>query len=42
MGEWTFEKDDFLTPAPYEALYKFHTGSGHDLHSGQLRRQRWR
>lgn len=24
MGEWTFEKDDFLTPAPYEALYKFH------------------
>lgn len=24
MGEWTFEKDDFLTTAPYEALYKFH------------------
>lgn len=24
MDEWTFEKDDFLTPAPYEALYKFH------------------
>lgn len=24
MGEWTFEKEDFLTPAPYEALYKFH------------------
>lgn len=24
MDEWTFEKEDFLTPAPYEALYKFH------------------
>ena len=24
MDEWTFEKVDFLTPAPYEALYKFH------------------
>jgi hypothetical protein len=24
VDEWTFEKEDFLTPAPYEALYKFH------------------
>lgn len=24
MGEWTYEHDDFLTPAPYEALYKYH------------------
>lgn len=24
MGEWTYEKDDFLTTAPYEALYKYH------------------
>lgn len=24
MDEWTFDKEDFLTPAPYEALYKFH------------------
>lgn len=24
MDEWTFEKEDFLTTAPYEALYKFH------------------
>lgn len=25
MGEWEFEKADFLTTAPYEALYQFHT-----------------
>lgn len=24
MGEWAYEKDDFLTPAPYEELYKLH------------------
>lgn len=24
MSEWTYEKEDFLTVAPYEALYKFH------------------
>ena len=24
MGEWEFEKADFLTTAPYEALYQFH------------------
>ena len=22
MAEWTYEKDDFLTTAPYEELYK--------------------
>ena len=25
MGEWEFEKADFLTTAPYEALYQYHT-----------------
>lgn len=24
MGDWTYEAKDFLTPAPYEALYQFH------------------
>lgn len=24
MGEWTYEKEDFLTTAPYEELYKLH------------------
>lgn len=24
MGEWTFQTEDFLTPAPYEALYAYH------------------
>lgn len=24
MGEWTFQAEDFLTPAPYEALYAYH------------------
>lgn len=24
MGEWSYEQDDFLTPAPYEELYKYH------------------
>ena len=24
MGEWTYEKQDFLTTAPYEELYKLH------------------
>ena len=24
MGEWAYEKDDFLTTAPYEELYKLH------------------
>ena len=24
MGEWTYESDDFLKTAPYEALYKLH------------------
>ena len=24
MGDWTYKTEDFLTPAPYEALYQFH------------------
>lgn len=24
MAEWSYSAEDFLTPAPYEALYKFH------------------
>lgn len=24
LGEWSFEKEDFLTTAPYEALYAYH------------------
>jgi len=24
MGEWNYEKTDFLTPRPYEELYKYH------------------
>lgn len=24
MAEWNYSAEDFLTPAPYEALYKFH------------------
>ncbi len=24
MGEWAYEKEDFLTTAPYEALYQYH------------------
>ena len=24
MGEWNYEKKDFLTPSPYEELYKYH------------------
>lgn len=24
MSDWTYEKEDFLTPAPYEDLYKLH------------------
>lgn len=24
MGEWTFQSEDFLTTAPYEALYAYH------------------
>ena len=25
MGEWEFEKEDFMTTAPYEALYQYHS-----------------
>lgn len=24
MGDWKYQRDDFLTPAPYEALYAYH------------------